>query len=40
VIVAIVDAVSLIVDDHVIQDNASTHDKIESVLRVRPTRDG
>jgi hypothetical protein len=40
VIVAIVDVVSLIVDDHVMQDNASTHDKIESVLRVRPTRDG
>jgi hypothetical protein len=40
VIVFIVVAVSLIVDDHIMQDNASTYDQIESALRVRPTRDG
>jgi hypothetical protein len=33
----IVAAVSLIVDDHVVQDDTSKHDQIESVLRVRPT---
>jgi hypothetical protein len=36
VIVVIVVAVSLIIDDHVMQDNASTYDQSESVLRVRP----
>jgi hypothetical protein len=40
VIVLIVAAVSLIVDDHVVQDNASTHNQSESVLRVRPVSDG
>jgi hypothetical protein len=40
VMVVIVDAVSLVVDDHIVQDNASTHDQIESALRVRPIRDG
>jgi hypothetical protein len=40
VIVIIVAVVSLVVDDHIVQDNASTHDQIESVLKVRPVRDG
>jgi hypothetical protein len=40
VIVFIVVAVSLIVDDHVVQDATSTHDQIKSALRVRPVRDG
>jgi hypothetical protein len=40
VIVIIVAVVSLIVDDHIVQDNVSTHDQIESVLKVRPVRDG
>jgi hypothetical protein len=40
VIVVIVATVSLIVNDHVVQDNASTHDQFESELRVRLTRDG
>jgi hypothetical protein len=35
VIVVIVVTVSLIIDDHVVQDNISTHDQPESVLRVR-----
>jgi hypothetical protein len=39
VIVVIVAAVSLIVDDHVVQGDASTHDQIDNVLRVRPDRD-
>jgi hypothetical protein len=34
VIVFIVDPVSLIVDDHIMQDDASTHNQIESALRV------
>jgi hypothetical protein len=34
VIVLIVDVVSLIVDNHVVQDNVSTHDQPKSVLRV------
>jgi hypothetical protein len=38
VIVFIVATVSLIIDDHVVYDNTSTHDQIESVLRVRPAR--
>jgi hypothetical protein len=38
VIVLIIIVVSLIVDDHVVQDNASTHDQPESALRVRPAR--
>jgi hypothetical protein len=38
VIVLIVAAVSLVIDDHVVQDDASTHDQIESALRVRPSR--
>jgi hypothetical protein len=40
VIVVIVAAVSLIVDDHVVQDDASTHDQIKSASRVRPAMDG
>jgi hypothetical protein len=40
VIVFIVVAVSLIVDDHVVQDDASMHDQIKSALRVRLVRDG
>jgi hypothetical protein len=40
VIVVIVATVSLIVNDHVVQDNASMHDQPESALRVRPTQDG
>jgi hypothetical protein len=40
VIVIIVVIVSLVVDDHIVQDNASTYDQSESALRVRPTRDG
>jgi hypothetical protein len=40
VIVVIVAAVSLVVNDHVVQDDASTHDQIESTLRVRSIRDG
>jgi hypothetical protein len=39
VIVVIVAAVSLIIDDRIVQDDASTSDKIESALRVRPVRD-
>jgi hypothetical protein len=39
VIVVIVATVSLVVDDHIMQDNASTYDQIESALRVRPSRD-
>jgi hypothetical protein len=39
VIVVIIAAISLIIDDHIVQDDASTHDQIESALRVRPTRD-
>jgi hypothetical protein len=39
VIVVIVVAVSLVVDDHVVQDDASTHDQIKNVLRVRPIKD-
>jgi hypothetical protein len=38
VIVVIVGVISLIVDDYIVQDDASTHDQIESALRVRPTR--
>jgi hypothetical protein len=38
-IIVIVTAVSLIIDDHVVQDDASTHDQFESALRVRPIRD-
>jgi hypothetical protein len=40
VIVLIVVAVSLIVDDHVMQDNVSMHDQSKSALRLRLTRDG
>jgi hypothetical protein len=39
VIVVIVATVSLVIDDHIVQDNASTYDQIESALRVRPSRD-
>jgi hypothetical protein len=40
VIVIIVAVVSLVVDDLVVQDDASKHDQIESALKVRPARDG
>jgi hypothetical protein len=39
VIVFIVVVVSLIVDDHIVQDDVNTHDQIESALRVRPASD-
>jgi hypothetical protein len=39
VIVVIVAAVSFVVDDHIVQDSANTHDQIKSALRVRPVRD-
>jgi hypothetical protein len=39
VIVLIEGAVSLIIDDHVVQDNISTHDQPKSALRVRPVGD-
>jgi hypothetical protein len=38
-IVVIVVAVSLIVDDHVVQNDVSTHDQPEGALRIRPVRD-
>jgi hypothetical protein len=40
VIVVIVVIVSLIVDGHVVQDDVSTYDQIQSALRVRSDRDG
>jgi hypothetical protein len=40
VIVLIEGAISLIVDDHVVQDNASTHDQSKSSLRIRLAGDG
>jgi hypothetical protein len=40
VIVVIVSVISLIIDDHIVQDNVSMHDQSESVLRVRSARDG
>jgi hypothetical protein len=40
VIVLIVAAVSLIDNDHVVQDNTSIHDQPKSMLRVRLARDG
>jgi hypothetical protein len=40
VIVVIVAIISLIVNNHVVQDNASTHNQIKNALRVRPARDG
>jgi hypothetical protein len=39
-IVLIIVVVSLIIDDHVVQDNTSTYDQPESTLRVRSVRDG
>jgi hypothetical protein len=39
VIVLIITVVSLVINDHVVQDNASTYDQSESALRVRPVRD-
>ena len=39
VIIVIVVIVPLIVDDHVVQDDASTHNQIENALGVRSTRD-
>jgi hypothetical protein len=38
VIVVIVSVISLVIDDHVIQDDANTHDQIESALRITPGR--
>jgi hypothetical protein len=40
VIVVIVADVFLIVNDHIMQDDANMHDQSESALRVRPARDG
>jgi hypothetical protein len=40
VIVLIIAAVSLIIDDHIVQHNAGTHDQPESAHRVRLGRDG
>jgi hypothetical protein len=40
VIVLIIAVVSLIVNDHVLQDNTSKHDQSKNVLRVRPAGDG
>jgi hypothetical protein len=40
VIVVIVATVSLIVDDHIMQDDVSMYDQIKNALRVRPVRDG
>jgi hypothetical protein len=40
VIDVIVVIVSLIINDYIVQDDASTHDQIENALRVRPVRDG
>jgi hypothetical protein len=39
VIVIIVDTVSLVIDDYIVQDDASMHDQIKSALRVRPAND-
>jgi hypothetical protein len=39
VIVQIIVTVSLVIDDHVVQDNANTHDQSKSELRVRSARD-
>jgi hypothetical protein len=39
VVVVIVVVVSLIVDDHILQDDVSMHDQIENALRIRPARD-
>jgi hypothetical protein len=36
VIVLIVADVSLVVDDHIVQDNTSTYDQPKSAMRVRP----
>jgi hypothetical protein len=38
--VIIVSIVTLVVDDHVVQDDASMHDQPENALRIRLTRDG
>jgi hypothetical protein len=32
--------IKVVVDDHIMQDDVSTHDQIENALRVRLTRDG
>jgi hypothetical protein len=40
VIVIIVVDVSLVVDDHIVQNDAIIHDQIENALRVRLARDG
>jgi hypothetical protein len=40
VIILIVVAVSLIIDDHIVQDDANMHDQPESALRVKPIKDG
>jgi hypothetical protein len=40
VIVIIIVVISLVINDHVVQDDTSTHDQIKSALRVRPVRNG
>jgi hypothetical protein len=39
VIVVIVAVVPLVIDDHIMQDDASMYNQPESTLRVRPVRD-
>jgi hypothetical protein len=39
VIVVIIAVGSLVIDDHVVQDDTITHDQPESALRVRPDMD-
>jgi hypothetical protein len=38
VIVVIVDVVSLVVDDYIVQDDASTYNQLESTLRIKSVR--
>jgi hypothetical protein len=40
VIVLIEGAITLVIDDHVVQDNTSMHDQPKSLLRVRLVEDG
>jgi hypothetical protein len=37
---SVIVVIVVIVDDHIVQDNTSTHDQSESALIVRPGRDG
>jgi hypothetical protein len=39
-IVIAVTVVPLVVNDHIVQDNVSTHDQPKSALRIRPVRNG